>query len=206
MLEHQALMAALQADERFQRLASAVTFRARRKSLYSIMKKMLRLGDTAAGGRRLDEVYDLLGVRAVVAPRDDLPEAEAEAAAAEACYIVQVGAERLCVAFRCAAWLRLSWVIECMAYGSTRSKTYAAFPLSSCDLSSNVFNPASVMCPVIRVSGSRLRAVALHRRPHQRLHPQAQSQRLPEPAPHAAPAGGGAAAAAADGGGGLQQR
>ncbi len=38
------------------------------------MKKLLRLGDGGRGGpRSRDEIYDLLGMRAVVMPRADLP-------------------------------------------------------------------------------------------------------------------------------------
>ena len=33
------------------------------------MKKLLRLGDMARGGRERGEVYDLLGIRAVAQPR-----------------------------------------------------------------------------------------------------------------------------------------
>ncbi len=48
--------------------------RARTKSLFSIMKKLLRLGNMAAGGpRQREEIYDLLGMRAIVQPRTDLP-------------------------------------------------------------------------------------------------------------------------------------
>jgi hypothetical protein len=59
--------------------------------LYSIMRKLLRLQDPAAGSRRLGQMYDLLGLRAVVLPREDLPAGEAEAAAVQACYRLQVG-------------------------------------------------------------------------------------------------------------------
>jgi hypothetical protein len=39
-------------------------------------------------------MFDLLGMRAVVLPRKDLPEAEAEAAAVQACYRLQVRASK----------------------------------------------------------------------------------------------------------------
>lgn len=45
--------------------------------------QLLRLGETARGGRSRAEIYDLMGVRAVVLPRVDLPQAEAEEAAAQ---------------------------------------------------------------------------------------------------------------------------
>jgi hypothetical protein len=62
----------------------------RTKSTFSTMKKLLRLEHLGAGGRRRDQVYDLLGLRALVAPRGDLPPAEAEAAATAACYRLRV--------------------------------------------------------------------------------------------------------------------
>lgn len=55
----------------------------RTKSLFSTLKKLLRLGEMARGGRRRAEIYDLMGVRLVVQPRSDLPPEEAEAAAAQ---------------------------------------------------------------------------------------------------------------------------
>ncbi len=55
----------------------------RTKSLFSAMRKILRLGDMASGGRQLAQLHDLLGLRAVVQPRTDLPEAEARLAAIE---------------------------------------------------------------------------------------------------------------------------
>ena len=57
----------------------------RTKSLFSTMKKLLRLGDMAKGGRERDEVTDLLGMRAVLQPRADLPPDEAEQAAVQVC-------------------------------------------------------------------------------------------------------------------------
>ncbi len=55
------------------------------------MKKLLRLSEVARGGRRREDIFDLMGLRVVVAPRDDLPQAAAEEAAVRACYRVQVG-------------------------------------------------------------------------------------------------------------------
>ena len=55
----------------------------RTKSLFSAMRKILRLGDMAAGGRRLEQLHDLLGLRAIVQPRTDLPEDQARLAAVE---------------------------------------------------------------------------------------------------------------------------
>lgn len=84
------LQAAATADSKFNQLASGVQLLSRTKSLYSIMRKLLRLQDPAAGSRRLGEMFDLLGVRAVVLPRPDMSGAAAEAAAVEACYRLQV--------------------------------------------------------------------------------------------------------------------
>lgn len=84
------LQAAAAADASFQALAGGLQLLSRTKSLYSIMRKLLRLNDPAAGSRRLGEMFDLLGMRAVVLPRKDLPEDEAEAAAVQACYRLQV--------------------------------------------------------------------------------------------------------------------
>jgi len=56
----------------------------RTKSLFSTMKKLLRLDDLAAGGREREDVHDLLALRVIVEPRGDLLPDEAEAAAAQA--------------------------------------------------------------------------------------------------------------------------
>lgn len=50
--------------------------RARTKSLFSIMKKLLRLEDLSKGGRSKEEIFDVLGMRAIVQPRQDLPPVE----------------------------------------------------------------------------------------------------------------------------------
>ncbi len=50
--------------------------KARTKSLFSIMKKLLRLEDLSQGGRQKEEIYDVLGMRAIVQPREDLPDVE----------------------------------------------------------------------------------------------------------------------------------
>jgi (p)ppGpp synthase/HD superfamily hydrolase len=89
------LTAALAADAAFGQLAGGVRLLGRTKSLYSIMRKLLRLQDPAAGSRRLGQMYDLLGLRAVVLPRADLPPAEADAAAVAACYRLQEVAQQL---------------------------------------------------------------------------------------------------------------
>ena len=76
----------------------------RTKSLYSTLKKLLRLGDTERGGRARSDVYDLLGLRCVVQPRRGLAPAEAEALATQ-------------VSGRCVAW----W-----AAGQTRRAAWGA--------------------------------------------------------------------------------
>jgi len=80
---------ALESDPEFATLAAGCELRVRTKSQYSVMRKLLRLDNLAAGGRRRDELWDLLGLRAIVEPRADLPPAQAEAAASAACYRVQ---------------------------------------------------------------------------------------------------------------------
>lgn len=84
-----ALQAAAENNPRFRELASGLQIYGRTKSPYSTLKKLLRLGNTAKGGRSRGEVYDLIGLRAVVVPRSDLAPAAAEAAAVEACYLVE---------------------------------------------------------------------------------------------------------------------
>lgn len=56
----------------------------RTKSLFSTMKKLLRVGDMARGGRRREELYDLLGLRIVLQPHPHLPPLQAQAAAVQA--------------------------------------------------------------------------------------------------------------------------
>lgn len=41
----------------------------RTKSLYSTMRKLLALQDSGRSGRRREDLYDLLGLRIIVAPR-----------------------------------------------------------------------------------------------------------------------------------------
>jgi (p)ppGpp synthase/HD superfamily hydrolase len=67
-----ALHAAVAAMPEFHQLASGLKIYGRTKSPFSTLKKLLRLGDTSKGGRSRSEVYDLIGLRAVVIPRSDL--------------------------------------------------------------------------------------------------------------------------------------
>lgn len=50
----------------------------RTKSLFSTMKKLLRLDSIESGGRAKGEVHDILASRCVVAPHPDLPTDQAE--------------------------------------------------------------------------------------------------------------------------------
>ena len=55
----------------------------RTKSLFSTMKKLLGLGHMTRGGREREQVFDLVGIRAVVQQRADLPHDTAEQAAVQ---------------------------------------------------------------------------------------------------------------------------
>jgi len=91
-----ALHAAIAAMPEFHELASGLKIYGRTKSPFSTLKKLLRLGDTSKGGRSRSEVYDLIGLRAVVVPRSDLSSSqEAEEAAIKACYLVEQAAHTL---------------------------------------------------------------------------------------------------------------
>ncbi|GFR40563.1 hypothetical protein Agub_g1139 [Astrephomene gubernaculifera] len=85
----QQLHATLEAHPQFGALSGGLLIKSRTKSLFSVMKKLLHLGDMARGGRSREELYDLLGMRVIVQPPPHLPPGEAEAAATKACYIVQ---------------------------------------------------------------------------------------------------------------------
>jgi tetratricopeptide (TPR) repeat protein/ppGpp synthetase/RelA/SpoT-type nucleotidyltranferase len=91
-----ALHAAVAAMPEFKKLASGLKIYGRTKSPFSTLKKLLRLGDTSKGGRSRSEVYDLIGLRAVVVPRFDLSSSqEAEEAVIKACYLVEQAAHTL---------------------------------------------------------------------------------------------------------------
>jgi len=85
------LQSAIAANPTFHSLAGDILLRGRTKSLFSTMKKLLAMDNPQRGGRKRAEVNDLLGIRAVVLPRDDggrRPQ-DAEADATAACYVVQ---------------------------------------------------------------------------------------------------------------------
>ncbi len=64
--------------------ADSIIVQSRTKSAISTLKKLLRLGNLSQGGRKREEVFDVLGLRAIVVPHGD-----DEASAVEACYIVE---------------------------------------------------------------------------------------------------------------------
>jgi GTP pyrophosphokinase len=70
-----------------------VQIRARTKSMFSVMKKLLQLSSAQGRGKTRQDIYDLHGLRAVVQPRTDLPPEQAEQAAQQACYRLQQLAE-----------------------------------------------------------------------------------------------------------------
>ena len=109
------LVDALASDETLADLAGGCEVRVRVKSLFSLMKKLLRLDDLDAGGRDRGALHDVLGMRVIVHPRDvddeevegkegDSGDAAASAAASAAaadadaitaCYAVRDAALRL---------------------------------------------------------------------------------------------------------------
>lgn len=91
MLEaaERALHAAVSELPQFAELAAGLEVHGRTKSPISTLKKVLRLGDMTKGGRTLREIYDLVGLRAIIVPRRDLPQAVAEDRALQACYLVE---------------------------------------------------------------------------------------------------------------------
>lgn len=55
------------------------------KSLFSTMKKVLRLGEAAKGGRARDEVFDVLGLRIILDMQASHPASHEPHDAAEVC-------------------------------------------------------------------------------------------------------------------------
>lgn len=84
----QQLQAAVEQDPEFQVLAAGCQVAGRTKSLFSTMKKLLRLDCIDAGGRAPQEVHDILASRCIVTPHPDLPAPQAEEFATQACYVV----------------------------------------------------------------------------------------------------------------------
>ena len=60
-----------------------VQLRGRTKSLFSTMKKLLRLDEFSRGGRDRGEVFDLLGLRVIVSHSSSASSEDGEAVAAQ---------------------------------------------------------------------------------------------------------------------------
>ena len=88
---------AIMADAEFLAKAERVEVQARTKSAISTLKKLLRLGNLQEGGRKREEVFDVLGLRIIVVPKQvgadglecEMDAEAAETAAVEACYVVE---------------------------------------------------------------------------------------------------------------------
>lgn len=93
------LVAALAEDDSLAALAGGCEVRVRVKSLFSLMKKLLRLDDLGAGGRDRGALHDVLGMRVIVHPRsveeDGGEDGDPDADAVAACYAVRDAALRL---------------------------------------------------------------------------------------------------------------
>jgi hypothetical protein len=74
-------------------LSPHLQVRARTKSMFSVMKKLLQLSSSEGRGKTRADIYDLHGLRAVVQPRADLPSGQAEQLAEQACFRLQQLAE-----------------------------------------------------------------------------------------------------------------
>ena len=86
------VLSAMQLIARWERSAlGLLQVRGRTKSLFSTMKKLLRLDDMAKGGRGRDEIYDLLGMRVVVAPLPGTPVETTAIAATQASLVHDAG-------------------------------------------------------------------------------------------------------------------
>ena len=94
----QHLEEAIMSDPEFLSKAERVEVQSRTKSAISTLKKLLRLGNLQEGGRKREEVFDVLGLRVIVVPKGDdssdasgggLDREAAEQAAVEACYVVE---------------------------------------------------------------------------------------------------------------------
>lgn len=159
----------------------AVQLHGRTKSLFSAMRKILRLGNMAAGGRRLEQLHDLLGLRAIVQPRADLPEEEARLAAVEArfrfpCIVSEL---RLMCESRYRRACRVSaadWHSESLHFAQCTSILRLD---QHWHLRRNVA-PTGVLHCERHGAG----AVAGVGRPGEGLHPAPEGQQLPEPAHH----------------------
>jgi GTP pyrophosphokinase len=66
----QTLETALMSNNQLVDLGVIITVQSRTKSLFSTLKKLLRLGNMSSGGRSRTEVFDLMGLRVIVEPGD----------------------------------------------------------------------------------------------------------------------------------------
>ena len=80
----QELEKAVLSHPEFLNKADSIIVQSRTKSAISTLKKLLRLGNLSQGGRKREEVFDVLGLRAIVVPHGN-----DEASAIDACYIVE---------------------------------------------------------------------------------------------------------------------
>ncbi|CAG9462056.1 unnamed protein product [Pedinophyceae sp. YPF-701] len=83
------LQKALNRNPLVKQLAAKCEITARSKSLVSVMRKVLSVGDMSRGGKDMRDVHDLLGMRVVVTPLPNLDEREADEMAIQACYAVR---------------------------------------------------------------------------------------------------------------------
>ncbi len=70
-----------------------VQLRGRTKSLFSTMKKLLRLDEFSRGGRDRGEVFDLLGLRVIVSHSSSASSEDGEAVAAQVSQLASTGHE-----------------------------------------------------------------------------------------------------------------
>ncbi|KAK9868152.1 hypothetical protein WJX84_011061 [Apatococcus fuscideae] len=82
------LHAALAASPRLSSLVVSWQVDGRVKSLFSTMKKVLRLGEAAKGGRAREDIFDVLGLRIILDMRHSHPSSHTYEDAAEACNLV----------------------------------------------------------------------------------------------------------------------
>ena len=97
VLEHcsAVLKSATLSDPEFSKFAADINIFCRSKSTQSTLKKLLTLGNMQRGGRSRNDIHDLIAMRVVVKPREDLSQIEAEALSIRACYLVQSIAHEL---------------------------------------------------------------------------------------------------------------
>lgn len=112
------------------KLLHCLQLHGRTKSLFSSMRKILRLGDMAAGGRRLEMLNDLLGLRAIVQSRSDLLADEARLAAIEVCLSAALAADPvdLNASVPCGLWPSSHSLVTCHDVEKMRQRQSSSFP------------------------------------------------------------------------------